>query len=140
MVYVRRGKTTSKRVRSCDTVRAGAFFPQAQLQVPQKEMRQHRRQHMVVPGRIFPHFIVVHPELGFPFFEALFNRPAYPTEPNKDAPGRTRRGMTDIVRVHGVGPHRPLDHEPDGTIRKPLLTERHTLAGKRLRDWPLGSF
>src|SRR6266487_4382034 len=73
MVYVRRGKTTSNNVRSCDTVRAGAFFFQAQLQVPQKEMRQHRRQHMVVPARIFPHFIVVHPELGFPFFEALFN-------------------------------------------------------------------
>ena len=40
-VYVRRGKTTSKTVRNCDTVNAGAFFPQAQFQVPQKEMRQH---------------------------------------------------------------------------------------------------
>jgi hypothetical protein len=44
MVYVRRGKTTANIVRSCETVRAGAFFPQAQLQVPQKEMRQHGRQ------------------------------------------------------------------------------------------------
>ena len=34
-------ETTSNNVRSCDTVRAGAFFPQAELQVPQKEMRQH---------------------------------------------------------------------------------------------------
>ena len=79
MVYVRRGKTTSKIVRSCDTVRAGAFFPHVQLQVPQKEMGQHRRQHMVVPARIFAHCIVVHAALGFPFFEALFNRPAQAT-------------------------------------------------------------
>src|SRR5262245_51047312 len=27
IVYVRKGKTTSHSVRSCDTVRAGAFFP-----------------------------------------------------------------------------------------------------------------
>jgi hypothetical protein len=73
MVYVRRGKTTSKSLRSCATVSAGAFFPQPQLQVPQKEMRQHRRQHMVVPARVFAHFIVGHPELGFAFFKALFN-------------------------------------------------------------------
>ena len=71
IVYLRRGKTTSNIVRSCDTVRAGAFFPQAQLQVPQKEMRQHRRQHMVMPARIFADFIVVHPQLRFAFFEGV---------------------------------------------------------------------
>jgi len=75
MVYVRRGKTTAKSVRSCETVRAGAFFPQAELQVPQKEMREHRQQHMVVPACLFADFIVVHPQLGFPFFKALFDRP-----------------------------------------------------------------
>jgi hypothetical protein len=60
-------------VRSWDTVSAGAFFPQAQLQVPQKEMRQHRHEHMVVPARVFPHFILVQPQLGLAFFKALFN-------------------------------------------------------------------
>ena len=39
IVYLRQGKTTSNMVRSCDTVRAKRFFPQVQLQVPQKEMR-----------------------------------------------------------------------------------------------------
>ena len=73
MVYVRRGKTTSNNVRSCDTVRAGAFFSQVQLQVPQKEMRQHGHQHMVVPAGIFAHFIMGHPELRFAFFKALLN-------------------------------------------------------------------
>ena len=75
-VDVRKGKTTSNRVRTCDTVRAGAFFPHVELQVPQKEMRQHRRQHMMVPAGIFAHFIVVHPQLGFACFKALFHGPA----------------------------------------------------------------
>jgi hypothetical protein len=38
IVYVRRGKITSKMVRNCDTVSAGAFFPQAQLEPPRKEI------------------------------------------------------------------------------------------------------
>ena len=78
-VDVRRGKTTSNSVRTCDTVRAGAFFPHVELQVPQKEMRQHRRQHMVMPARIFADFIVVHPQLRFAFFEALFHGPPQTT-------------------------------------------------------------
>src|SRR5678816_2682737 len=100
MVDARKGKTTSNSVRSCDTVRAGAFFPQVQLQVPQKEMCQHRRQHMVVPARIFAHFIVVHSELRFPFFEALLDRPPQTTEPDKDAPGRARWSITDICLLY----------------------------------------
>ena len=78
-VDVRRGKTTSNKVRTCDTVRAGAFFPHVELQVPQKEMRQHRRQHMVMPARICADFIVVHPQLRFAFFEALFHGPPQTT-------------------------------------------------------------
>jgi hypothetical protein len=37
-VYVRKGKITASKVRTWDTVSAGAFFPQADVQVPQKEM------------------------------------------------------------------------------------------------------
>jgi hypothetical protein len=85
IVKRRRGNTTSNNVRSWETVNAGAFFPQAALQVPQKKMRQHRRQHMVVPARVLPPFIVRHPQLGFAFFEALFYGPAHPTEPHKGA-------------------------------------------------------
>jgi hypothetical protein len=45
-------------IRSWDTVSAGAFFPQAQLETPQKKVRQHRREHMVVPPCVFAHFIL----------------------------------------------------------------------------------
>ena len=97
MVYVRKGKTTSNNVRNCDTVRAGAFFPQAQLQVPQKEMRQHRRQPMVVPAGVFAYFIMGHPELRFAFFEALLNRPTQTTEPDKSTPRRARWRITNLA-------------------------------------------
>ena len=86
-VDVRKGKTTSNSVRTCDTVRAGAFFPHVELSVPQKDMRQPRRQHMVGPAGIFAHFLVGHPQLGFAFFAALFHGPAQTTEPDKGAPG-----------------------------------------------------
>ena len=90
MSYLRRGKTTSNMIRSWDTVSAGAFFPQAQLKLPQKKMRQHRRQHMVVPPGVFAHFIVGHPEFGFPFFKALLAGPPQATEPHKGVQGRAR--------------------------------------------------
>jgi hypothetical protein len=90
-------------VRSCETVRAGAFFPQAQLQVPQKAMRQHRRQHMVMPAGIFAHFIVGHPKFRLAFFEALLHGPPHPTEPDQGTPWRTDGGITDIVGVLRCG-------------------------------------
>jgi hypothetical protein len=46
-----------------------------QLQVPQKEMGEHRRQHMVVPTGIFAYLIVVHAELCFACFKALLDSP-----------------------------------------------------------------
>src|SRR5262245_7866929 len=89
-------KTTSKIVRSCDTVRAGAFFPHVQLQVPQKEMRQHRREHMVVPAGVFAHFILGHAQLRFRFFKALLDRPAHATEPDKGPQRRAHWGIADV--------------------------------------------
>ena len=60
MLYLRKGNTTSSNVRTCDTVSAGAFFPQVNLEMPQKEMRQHRREPMGMPARIFADFLGVH--------------------------------------------------------------------------------
>ena len=138
MVSVRRGKTTSNNVRSCDTVRAGAFFPPGQLQVPQKAMRQHRRQPMVGPAGVLAHCIMGHPELRFAFFHAWLDGPAHATEPDKGAPGRARRRLTDRGGIHRVRPQRPLDPEPDRTLWQPLLTEGHAVAGKGLHHGPLG--
>ena len=121
MVYTRRGKTTAKTVRSCETVRAGAFFPQAELQVPQKEMREHRQQHMVVPACIFAHLIVGHAQLGFAFFEALFHGPTQTAEPDQSAQRGARWGITDGEGIRRLGTQCPLDHEPDRAVREALL-------------------
>jgi hypothetical protein len=78
-VYVRMGRITSNKMRSCDTVSAGAFFFQADFQVPQKEVRQHTRQDMVMPAWIFAYFILGHAQFGFGLLKALFNRPPHAT-------------------------------------------------------------
>jgi hypothetical protein len=69
-------------------VSAGAFFPYVDLQGPQKEMRQHRREHMMMPARIFADCIVGHTQLGFACFEALFHGPAQTASPDKSAQRR----------------------------------------------------
>ena len=45
IVSMRKGNTTPNNLRSCDTVSAGAFFPQPSLDVPQEAMRQHAREY-----------------------------------------------------------------------------------------------
>jgi hypothetical protein len=76
---VRKGRITSNKTRSCDTVSAGAFFSQADLQVPQKEMGEHTRQDMMMPAGVFAHFIVGHAQFRFRFLKTLFNRPSHTT-------------------------------------------------------------
>jgi hypothetical protein len=61
------------------------FFFQPDLEMPEKEMGQHTRQHVMVPAWILPDFILVHPSLRFRFLEALFDRPSHATEPHEQA-------------------------------------------------------
>ena len=103
-------------------------------------MRQHREHHMVLPAGIFAHFIVVHPQLGLAFFEALFHGPAQPTEPDQGAQGRARWGMTDIVRLCWLTSQWPLAHQPDGAIGQTILAQRDAVVGKRIRNRPFGAF
>ena len=79
---MRKGKITASKVRTCDTVSAGAFFPQADLQVPQKEMGEHTRQDMVMPAGVCAPFIMGHAQCRFRFLAALFHRPPHPTQPH----------------------------------------------------------
>src|SRR5215831_5461791 len=66
-----RGNTTANNLRTCETVSAGAFFFQPELEMPEKEVGQHTREHMMMPAWILPDFIVVHPQRRFRFLEAL---------------------------------------------------------------------
>jgi hypothetical protein len=85
-------------------------------------MREHREHHMVLPAGIFPHFIVRHPELRFPFLKTLFDRPPDAAEPDQRAAWGTGRCMADRVGLGRLGAAAPLDHQPDGTLREPILT------------------
>jgi hypothetical protein len=66
-------------MRNCDTVSAGAFFPQVHFEAPQKEMRQHTRQEMVMPAGVLAPCIVGHAQFGFRFLKTLLNGPPYAT-------------------------------------------------------------
>src|SRR5262247_1065481 len=94
-----RGNTTSNNLRTCETVSAGAFFFQPELEMPEKEMGQHTCQHVVVPSRVLADFIVIHTEFGFRFLKTLFNRPPDATEPHKKTQGRTQRCVAQVVPV-----------------------------------------
>src|SRR5215470_14281644 len=107
-----RGNTTSNNLRTCETVSAGAFFFQPNLEMPQKEMGQHTGQHMMMPARVFAHFIVGHAQFGFRFLKTLFNGPPDPTEPHQQAQGDTHRGVAEIVPIPRMGAERALDEQP----------------------------
>ena len=64
---------------SCDSVVAGDFFPQPDLQVQEKEMGQHAAKNVMMPAAIFPNLVVVHPKFGFSFLNTLFYSPANAT-------------------------------------------------------------
>jgi hypothetical protein len=53
--------------------------------MPQKDMRQHRHQQMVVPARVLAHFIVVHAAFGFAVCKTLLNGPPQTTSPHAGA-------------------------------------------------------
>ena len=76
---------------------AGTFFPQPDPEVPQEKVSEHAREHVVIPSRIFPHLIVIHPELTLGFLEALLDGPPDPAQPDKDLEARAHRGVADKV-------------------------------------------
>ena len=72
---------TLSKTLSCDRVMDGAFFPQPDFQVPEKEMGQHAGYDVVVPSWKLAHFVVVHAQFGLGFLKALFYCPSQTAEP-----------------------------------------------------------
>ena len=60
---------------SCDSVTAGALFPQPDYRVPEEAISQHAYQHTVSPPGKLPHRVVNHPEIRFVLLNALLDRP-----------------------------------------------------------------
>src|SRR5215475_15894752 len=135
-----RGKTTSNNRRTCDTVSAGAFFFQPDLQVPEEEMGQHTREHVMMPPRVFAHFIVIHTKFSFRFLKTLFNGPPDPTEPHKETQGRTQRSVTEIVPIPRMGAERAFDEQPHRRRGLPLLAQPDPFAGELVGDGAFRAF
>src|SRR5574341_39876 len=69
------GNAAATSVRACGSVKAGVFFepnPQAQEEVEREE----HVEHVPVPRRPGPVFIMIHADLALPVLEALLDRPA----------------------------------------------------------------
>lgn len=108
--------------------------------MPQKEMGQHTCEHVMMPPWVFTHLIVVHAQFGFRFLEALFNGPPHPTEPDQQAQGNTQGSVAEVVPVLRMGAKRPLDEQPYGRGRLPVLTQHDPFAREFVGQGPFGAF
>ena len=103
-------------------------------------MRQHTDEYMVMPARIFPHFVVVHPEFRFRFLEALFNGPPHPTEPDQQPQGDTQGSVTEIVPIPRLRAEGALDESPHGRGGLPLFAQHEPFAGELVHAGACGAF
>ena len=106
--------------------------------MPEKEMGQHTRQHMMMPARVLADFIVIHTAFGFRFLTTLFNRPPDSTEPHKKTQGRTPRCVAQGVPVLRMGAEGALDEQPHRRRGMPLLAEHDPFARDLVGDRPFG--
>ena len=99
---------------SSDIVSEGAFFPQPDPHVPQKEVSHDAREHVMTPPWIFPHLVMIHSKLGFGFLEALFYRPPDAAQPDKGFQAGAGGRITDIEGIGRGVSNGPFDDQPDG--------------------------
>jgi hypothetical protein len=77
------GNTAPMSNLSCDSVIAGAFFPQPDSHVPEEKMSQHASQHMMPPSGKLPHLVMIHAQVRFGLFKTLLDGPSYTRKPDK---------------------------------------------------------
>jgi len=97
------------------------FFPQPDPQVPQEEVSEHAREHVVdsIPDISSPHS---DPSKAHPWLPQSTARwpTRIPLNQNKGLEARTRRRIADIVGSTGLVAERSFDHQPDGLLREPI--------------------
>jgi len=110
---------------SCDSVTAGAFFPQSDSHVPEEKMSQHTCQHMMAPPRKFSHLVMIHSKIRFGFFKALLYSPANPCKPYKNLQACGSAGIGDEIGTSGILPQGPTHHKPKVPIRLPISGQNY---------------
>src|SRR5262245_50830433 len=98
--------------------------------MPEKDVGQHTRAHVMMPSGVFAPCIVIHAQCGFRFLNTLCNGPPDPTAPHQETQGCTQRSATEIIPVPRMGAERPLDEPPHRRRRLPLLAQPDPLAGE----------
>ena len=98
---------------SSDIVSEGAFFPQPDPHVPEKEVSQHAREHVMTPPGIFSHLVMIQPQFGLGFLEALFYCPSDAAQPDEGLQASADRGIADVEGIGCGFFDSPLDDQPD---------------------------
>src|SRR5215813_12565966 len=96
-VEVLTGKRTASNPRSCDTVSAGAFFPQTYRHMPPKAVCEHAGSYVMMPAAGRTDCLLLPPPFARSFRTALCNSPAPATEPNHQRPSATHRRIAAVV-------------------------------------------
>src|SRR3712207_89004 len=91
-----RGNTTWSSRRTCGTVNAADFFPQAAALPDQEVMGQETQRGVVVPPDPPPHFVLVQAHFPFALFNRRLDRPPHPTGPDQLGPPRGGRRVRQI--------------------------------------------
>ena len=115
------GSTALMSSLSCDSVIAGAFFPQPDSHVPKEEVSQHACQHMMPPPRKLPHLVMIHPQIRFGLFKTLLDGPAHTRKPDKGFQAGGSVCVGDEIGISGVLPKRPANDQPDRQVRLPVF-------------------
>src|SRR3990172_2632031 len=111
------GNTALMSSLSCDSVIAGAFFPQPDSHVPEEKMSQHACQHMMAPPWKLSHLVMIHPQVRFGLLKALLDGPANPCKPDKNLQPSGSAGVRDEVGVRGTFPQGSAHDQPDVPVR-----------------------
>src|SRR5215510_6460605 len=64
----------------------------------------------------------------------------FAAEPDQRAKRGTGRRIADRLGIGRLGSAGPLDHQPDGASRQPVLTYGHAVTRKVILNWPFGPF
>src|SRR3990172_8568186 len=136
------GNTALMSSLSCDSVIAGAFFPQPDSNVPEEKMSQHACQHMVPPPEKLPHLVVIHPQIRFGLLKALLDGPANPRKPDEVLQVGGSICVRDEVGISSSFSKSSATDQPNRPVGLSVFTKNdpalHELVGHRpLR--PLGN-
>ena len=84
-------------------------------------MSQHARQHVVVPSCKLSHLVLIHPQPGLGFFEALLYGPSDAAKPDEGRKPRASGGIAYVKAVDRVPPDCTLHDQPSCFPWQPVL-------------------